>query len=217
MTPQRNSPFVSLARGLVPRFRAADHAHFARAAPLAHWRRWFPAGVPGRTPTIPGKRDVRMTCQQETEYRVVYQLGPVTVELSTDQPAVSDYLGEFYPAAAAMDARPDWIVDARIGAGGLPPLPAPPRHQPSTRGPRPAPRCHIGLATGSPHLDPTRRLAMDSPHPQPAGLKNLASTRPTSESPRVRVLGTQIWSWGSSFATSRGIDSSGAATVRSLL
>jgi hypothetical protein len=48
----------------------------------------------------------------------MYQLGPVTVELSTDQPMVGEYLGEFYPAATAVGAKPDWIVDARIGPGG---------------------------------------------------------------------------------------------------
>jgi hypothetical protein len=57
-------------------------------------------------------------CQQQAEYRVRYQLGPVTVELSTDEPAVGDYLGEFYPAATAVSGKPDWIVDARVGPGG---------------------------------------------------------------------------------------------------
>jgi hypothetical protein len=62
--------------------------------------------------------DRTTTCQQGAEYRVTYQLGPVTVELNTDQPAVGDYLGEFYPASTAVSARPDWIVDARVGPGG---------------------------------------------------------------------------------------------------
>jgi hypothetical protein len=56
--------------------------------------------------------------EQGAEYRITYELGPVTVELDTDQPAVGDYLGEFYPASTAVSARPDWIVDARVGPGG---------------------------------------------------------------------------------------------------
>jgi hypothetical protein len=45
-------------------------------------------------------------------------LGPVTVELSTDQPAVVDYLAEFYPINTTVSGKPDWIVDARVGPSG---------------------------------------------------------------------------------------------------
>jgi hypothetical protein len=59
-----------------------------------------------------------MTGQQATEHRVMCLLGPVTVELSTDQPAVVDYLAEFYPITTTVSGKPDWIVDARVGPGG---------------------------------------------------------------------------------------------------
>lgn len=59
-----------------------------------------------------------MTGQQGTEHRVMCLLGPVTVELSTDQPAVVEYLAEFYPITTTVSGKPDWVVDARVGPGG---------------------------------------------------------------------------------------------------
>jgi hypothetical protein len=43
---------------------------------------------------------------------------PVTVEVSTDQPAVVDYLAEFYPITTTVSGKPDWVIDARVGPGG---------------------------------------------------------------------------------------------------
>lgn len=49
------------------------------------------------------------------ERRVSYALGPVTVELHTDQAEVTDYLDDFYQSTEAASG-PAWVVDARVGA-----------------------------------------------------------------------------------------------------
>lgn len=59
-----------------------------------------------------------MTGQRIAECHVTCLLGPVAVELTTDQPTVVDYLAEFYPITTTTSGEPDWVVDARVGPGG---------------------------------------------------------------------------------------------------